>query len=100
MQRFNPAEAMMRTYHTFARITINKADPSRMMQELAADFFFGGAKGDNRERIEQVQNYGFTATPLPRSRARPPRLSWLSWAASATIRSSWRSMIDAIGRED
>lgn len=66
MQRFNPAEAMMRTYHCFARITINKANPARMMQELAADFFFGGDKGDNRERIEQVQNYGFTATPLPR----------------------------------
>ncbi|MBR1025607.1 phage baseplate assembly protein [Bradyrhizobium liaoningense] len=66
MQRFNPAEAMMRTYHTLARITINKADPSRMMQEIAADFMFGGEKGDNRERIEQAQNYGFTATPLPR----------------------------------
>lgn len=62
MRRNSLLEMSGRIMHTFARVTLNKADDDPKWQEASAD----GFNSDSREKIERVQSYGYTSVPLPR----------------------------------
>ncbi len=55
-------DASFRIAHGVARATINKSSDDPKMQEMSADFM----NNDSREKVERVQNYGFSSVPLPR----------------------------------
>jgi phage gp45-like len=62
MNRNSLLEMSGRAMHQFVRITLNKANIDTMLQELHVD----GMNSEGRERVEQFQNFGFSASPLPR----------------------------------
>jgi phage gp45-like len=64
MQRQTLRDLSGRVFHGMARTTINKMDDNPMMQEMHGDFF----NSDSREKVERVQNYGFTSAILPRDK--------------------------------
>lgn len=62
MNRNSLLEMSGRVMHQFVRTTLNKANVNTMLAELHLD----GMNSDGRERVEQMQNFGFSASPLPR----------------------------------
>jgi phage gp45-like len=62
MNRNSLGEMAGRVFHQFVRGTLNKANVDSMLAELHID----GMNSDGRERVEQFQNFGFSASPLPR----------------------------------
>jgi phage gp45-like len=62
MNRNSLLEMSGRVMHMGVRFTLNKGNDNPMMQEL----HFDGMHGDGRDRVERMQNYGFSSTPLPR----------------------------------
>jgi len=51
-----------RAMHQMVRFTLNKGVDIPMMQELN----FDGMNSEGRDKVERVQNYGFSSAPLPR----------------------------------
>ena len=64
MQRNAGRDTASRAQHTIARSTINEANDDTEAQEMKADFW----NNDKREKVERIQNYGFTSVPLPRDK--------------------------------
>jgi phage gp45-like len=62
MQRNTLLEMSGRVMHMAMRFTLNKGNDDPMMQELNLD----GMNSDGRNKVERVQAFGFTSTPLPR----------------------------------
>jgi phage gp45-like len=62
MNRNSLLEMSGRAMHQAVRFTLNKGMDQLMMQEL----HFDGMNSDGRDKVERVQNYGFSSTPLPR----------------------------------
>ena len=62
MNRNSLMEMSGRVMHGAMRFTLNKGMDQLMMQELHLD----GMNSDGRDKVERVQNYGFSSTPLPR----------------------------------
>jgi phage gp45-like len=62
MNRNSLLEMSGRVMHQFVRTTLNKANVDTMLAELHID----GMNSEGRERVEQLQNFGFSASPLPR----------------------------------
>jgi phage gp45-like len=62
MNRNSLMEISGRVTHFAQRFTLNKADSDPMLQTLTID----GMNSEGRKDVEQFQNFGFTATPLPR----------------------------------
>jgi hypothetical protein len=118
MQRNTLLEMSGRAMHMAVRFTLNQGNDSPMMQELT----FDGMNSEGRDRVERVQSFGFTSTPLPRDqkqgqqsqsgggggtggdvnrrKVRQRKASRCSWAASAIIRSSSPLTIAGIARWD
>lgn len=62
MNRNSLTEMSGRIMHMGVRFTLNKGNDNPMMQEL----HFDGMNSDGRDKVERMQNYGFSSTPLPR----------------------------------
>jgi phage gp45-like len=62
MNRNSLLEMSGRVMHQFVRTTLNKANVNTMLAELHID----GMNSDGRDKVEQLQNFGFSASPLPR----------------------------------
>jgi phage gp45-like len=62
MQRNTLLEMSGRAMHMAVRFTLNQGNDNPMMQELN----FDGMNSEGRDRVERVQSFGFTSTPLPR----------------------------------
>jgi phage gp45-like len=62
MNRNSLLEMSGRIMHHAVRFTLNQGNDNPMMQEL----HFDGMFGDGRDKVERMQNYGFSSTPLPR----------------------------------
>jgi len=62
MNRNSLMEISGRAMHTVQRMTLNKPSDDPMMQELD----FDGMNSEGRQKVERVQAFGYTATPLPR----------------------------------
>jgi phage gp45-like len=62
MNRNSLLEMSGRAMHQMVRFTLNKGNDNPMMQEL----HFDGMNSDGRDKVERMQNYGFSSTPLPR----------------------------------
>jgi phage gp45-like len=62
MNRNSLLEMSGRVMHQFVRVTLNKANVNTMLAELHID----GMNSDGRDKVEQFQNFGFSASPLPR----------------------------------
>lgn len=62
MNRNSLSEMSGRIMHLAMRVTLNKTNADPMMQELHLD----GMNSDGRDKVEHVQSFGFTTTPLPR----------------------------------
>jgi len=62
MNRNSLLEMSGRAMHQMVRFTLNKGVDIPMMQELN----FDGMNSEGRNKVERVQNYGFSSAPLPR----------------------------------
>jgi phage gp45-like len=62
MNRNSLLEMSGRVMHMAMRFTLNKGNDDPMMQELHLD----GMNSDGRNKVERMQSFGFTSTPLPR----------------------------------
>ncbi|MET3969090.1 phage baseplate assembly protein [Bradyrhizobium sp. S3.9.1] len=62
MNRNSLLEMSGRAMHQIVRMTLNKSNDDPMMQELD----FDGMNSEGRQKVERVQGFGFTSTPLPR----------------------------------
>jgi phage gp45-like len=62
MHRITPRDTGFRAFHGEGRGTVNEIDDDHNMQEMHADQMWS----DSREKIERVQNYGFSSVPLKR----------------------------------
>ena len=65
MNRNSLNEMSGRIMHLAARITLNEATDTLMMQEL----HFDGMNSDMRKAVERVQSFGFSSVPLPRDQS-------------------------------
>ena len=62
MNRNTLSEINSRIMHVAARMTLNQANDSPLVQEIFSDMM----NGDARQKIERLQSFGFSAMPLPR----------------------------------
>ena len=72
MHRSTPIQASFRGYTSGgARTIIDKADDSKLMQEMGGNFM----KGETRQKVESPQNYGFTSVVMDADKGQDGQIS-------------------------
>src|SRR6516225_7012139 len=72
MHRATPIQASFRGYRSGgARTVIDKADDSKLMQEMGGNFM----KGETRQKVESPQNYGFTSVVMDADKGQDGQIS-------------------------
>lgn len=72
MHRATPANTSFRSYSAGgARSVVDKADDSKMMQEMGGNFM----KGETRDKVESPQNYGFTSVVRPATKGKDGQIT-------------------------
>jgi hypothetical protein len=72
MHRATPVNTSFRSYSAGgARSVVDKADDSKMMQEMGGNFM----KGETRDKVESPQNYGFTSVVRPATKGKDGQIT-------------------------